>query len=88
MPRKRHIPERTCVACGEKRPKAELLRVVRSPQDVVSVDRSGKAPGRGAYICGAKCWDSALGRGKLARSLGSALSSQDLTSLRQEAIGS
>ena len=84
MPRKRHIPERSCVACGDKKPKAELLRIVRSPDGVVSVDRNGKAPGRGAYICGPKCWDSALGRGKLARSLGTVLSKQNMTDLRDD----
>jgi predicted RNA-binding protein YlxR (DUF448 family) len=88
LPRKRHIPERTCVACGSKKPKAEFVRVARSPQGQVSVDRTGKAPGRGAYVCGPDCWDTALGRGRLARSLGSALSAQDLESLRTEALQS
>ena len=86
MPRKRHIPERTCVACGSKKPKAELVRVARSPQGKVSVDHTGKAPGRGAYVCGPDCWDTALGRGRLARSLGNALSAHDLETLRAEAI--
>ena len=82
MPRKRHIPERTCVACGVKKPKRELLRVACSPEGQVSVDGSGKAPGRGAYVCGADCWDNALGRGRLARSLGKTLSKGDMESLR------
>ena len=82
MPRKRHIPERTCVACGVKKPKHELVRVASSPQGQVSVDGSGKAPGRGAYICGGDCWDTALNRGRLARSLGKTLSKSDVESLR------
>ena len=82
MPRKRHIPERSCVACGSKRPKRELVRVATSPQGEVSVDLTGKAPGRGAYVCGPDCWESALGRGRLARSLGRSLSKSDLESLR------
>ena len=82
MPRKRHIPERTCVACGSKKPKRELVRIASSPQGQVSVDPTGKAPGRGAYVCGAECWDTALGRGRLARSLGRRLSKSDLESLR------
>jgi predicted RNA-binding protein YlxR (DUF448 family) len=88
LPRKRHIPERSCVACGDKKPKAELLRIVRSPEGVVYVDRNGKAQGRGAYICGPKCWDSALGRGKLARSLGTVLSKQNMTDLRDDGLQS
>jgi predicted RNA-binding protein YlxR (DUF448 family) len=86
LPRKRHIPERTCVACGSKMPKVELVRVARSPEGQVSVDYTGKAPGRGAYVCGPNCWDTALGRGRLARSLGSTLSAHDLETLRAEAV--
>ncbi len=82
MPRKRHIPERTCVACGSKKPKLELLRIASSPDGQLSVDVTGKAPGRGAYICRADCWDTALGRGRLARSLGRQLSNSDLESLQ------
>ncbi len=82
MPRKRHIPERTCVACGSKKPKRDLVRIASSPQGQVAVDPTGKAPGRGAYVCGADCWDTALGRGRLARSLGRRLSKSDVESLR------
>lgn len=82
MPRKRHTPERTCVACGSKRAKRELVRVASSPQGEVSVDLTGKAPGRGAYVCGPQCWETALGRGRLARSLGRSLSKEDLELLR------
>jgi len=85
LARKRHIPERTCVACGNKKPKAELVRVARSPQGAVSVDLTGKAPGRGAYVCGPECWGNALGRGRLARSLGHNFSATELENLREEA---
>ncbi len=88
MPRKRHIPERTCVACGTRKPKADLLRIARSPEGRVSLDPTGKAPGRGAYICGPGCWDTALGRGRLARSLSSALSSGDMETLRSSFLQS
>lgn len=45
------IPLRQCLGCREMKPKRELIRVVRSPEGVVSLDFRGKAPGRGAYIC-------------------------------------
>lgn len=45
------IPERRCVGCGERFPKPTLVRVVRSKDGVVSLDRTGKASGRGTYIC-------------------------------------
>ncbi len=45
------VPLRMCTGCGEMKPKKELVRVVRSPQGEVSLDLSGRAPGRGAYVC-------------------------------------
>ena len=47
----RKIPMRMCAGCGESRPKKELIRVVRSPLGEISLDATGKKPGRGAYIC-------------------------------------
>ena len=44
-------PMRQCLGCREMLPKRELMRVVRSPEGVISFDPVGKAPGRGAYIC-------------------------------------
>ena len=44
------IPMRTCVVCHEKLEKRALLRIVRDKDGVVSVDLTGKANGRGAYI--------------------------------------
>ena len=45
------IPERTCIACRSVKPKNELIRIVRTPDGKVTKDLSGKAAGRGAYIC-------------------------------------
>ena len=49
MPKK--IPQRQCVGCREMKEKRNLLRVVRSPEGEVTLDFSGKKPGRGAYVC-------------------------------------
>ena len=49
MPKK--IPMRQCLGCREMKPKKELIRVVKSPEGVISLDFRGKAPGRGAYLC-------------------------------------
>ena len=51
MPKVRKIPMRTCIACREEKPKKEMLRVVGSSEGAISLDFSGKLPGRGAYIC-------------------------------------
>ena len=54
----KHIPQRSCVACRETKPKRELVRVVRVSDDRVEVDRTGKRNGRGAYFCPAvECWE-------------------------------
>lgn len=42
---------RMCVGCREMKPKKELIRVVRQPSGQVILDRTGKAAGRGAYVC-------------------------------------
>ena len=45
------IPLRKCVATGEQLPKRELIRVVKNKEGEISLDLTGKKPGRGAYIC-------------------------------------
>ncbi|WP_068619262.1 RNase P modulator RnpM [Paenibacillus tuaregi] len=48
----RKVPLRKCVACQQMMPKKQLIRVVRTPEDEVLIDLSGKKSGRGAYLCG------------------------------------
>lgn len=45
------IPMRMCSGCMDHKPKKELIRVVRTPEGEIRVDRTGKCSGRGAYIC-------------------------------------
>ena len=49
--KQKKIPMRKCNGCGEQKPKKELVRIVKSPDGEVSLDLTGKASGRGAYIC-------------------------------------
>jgi predicted RNA-binding protein YlxR (DUF448 family) len=66
----RHIPQRTCVACGEVKPKRELVRLVRIAGGSVEVDPGGKKAGRGAYLCSSlDCWLSGLKKGRLEHAL-------------------
>ena len=77
----RHYPTRTCVACRTERQKRDLVRVVRGPDGSVTLDRSGKAAGRGAYLCAdGKCWSSALKKKSIERALSVALPAE----LREE----
>ena len=49
--KEKKVPMRMCVGCRVMKPKRELLRVVRSPEGAVSIDATGRKPGRGAYVC-------------------------------------
>ena len=51
------IPVRQCIGCREKKPKKELVRIVKDKEQNIFLDRTGKANGRGAYICdSAECF--------------------------------
>ena len=68
--KKRKLPVRQCLGCNEHKLKAELLRVVRPPEGVVSLDFVGRANGRGAYICHSlACLKKARKSGRLERNL-------------------
>ncbi len=56
----RKTPLRMCLGCSEMKPKKELVRVVKSKEGEISLDLTGKKPGRGAYICkSAECFSKA-----------------------------
>jgi predicted RNA-binding protein YlxR (DUF448 family) len=79
-----HEPERSCVGCRERAPKADLLRIARTPEGV-RVDPTGTAPGRGAYVHrAAGCANAALRRGAIARALRTGLSQGELARLATE----
>lgn len=64
------VPLRKCLGCNEQFPKKALVRVVRASNGEVSLDLTGKAHGRGAYICHKKsCLDTALKRKSIQRAL-------------------
>jgi predicted RNA-binding protein YlxR (DUF448 family) len=66
----KHIPQRTCIACGRVRPKRELVRLVRVSGGGVEVDPAGKRAGRGAYLCPVvECWEAGLKKGRLEHTL-------------------
>jgi len=69
MPKR--IPLRQCLGCREMKPKRELVRAVRSPDGEVSLDNTGKKPGRGAYVCSsAECLKRAVKSKALSRAFG------------------
>ena len=82
QPRQKHIPQRTCIACKQVRPKRELIRVVRTPAGRIELDPTSKKSGRGAYVCARRsCWDIALKKGKLEREFETQLTAEDRAAL-------
>jgi hypothetical protein len=82
LPKTRHVPERTCIACGRKLPKRDLVRIVKCADGQVMADPTGKANGRGSYLCNSdKCWELGVSRGSLERGLRSHLSANDKEAL-------
>jgi predicted RNA-binding protein YlxR (DUF448 family) len=83
----KHIPQRTCIACRAVRGKRELVRIVRTAENRVEPDATGKKAGRGAYLCRAReCWEHALdtcGSLKHALKLEMPIQPEDLVRLRE-----
>ena len=76
---------RKCTGCQQVREKRQLLRVVRDPEGNVSIDRTGKKSGRGAYLCeDPACLEKAIRTKALERSLEVEISDEVYESLRQE----
>ena len=82
MTKTRHIPERSCVVCREVRPKPELNRLVRGADGKLAYDATGRAPGRGAYVCGG-CLERDLKRERLEQALRGKIDSADLARVRE-----
>lgn len=79
------VPMRSCCGCREKKPKRELVRVVRSPEGEVSFDLTGRKAGRGAYLCNNRsCLAKAVKSRALSRALECEIPDEVLTLLEGE----
>ena len=86
--RRKHIPQRTCVACRSVRPKRSLVRIVCTSEGDVVVDETGKRNGRGAYLCPqGSCWEIALKKRRLEKALRTTLTAEVEARLREYAAG-
>ena len=82
---KKKMPERKCVGCNERKPKNELVRVLRTPEGEIGVDRTGKKSGRGAYVCRSlACFKKARKSNRFASSLEVQIPSEVLDALEEE----
>ncbi|MCI9079931.1 MAG: YlxR family protein [Lachnospiraceae bacterium] len=88
-PRTRKIPMRQCTGCGVRKEKKELIRIIKTPEDLIEVDFTGKKNGRGAYICNSvECLRTAEKRKSLERSLKVTIPAEVYKELEKEMMGS
>ncbi len=81
----RKIPMRQCTGCREMKSKKEMLRVIRTPEDMILLDETGRKNGRGAYVCRSReCLAKAVKNHGLERSLKMAIPPEVYEELKKE----
>jgi len=81
------LPLRMCTGCGEMKPKRELIRVLKTPEDEIVIDATGKKNGRGAYVCCTlTCLQKAIKTKGLERSLKVNIPGELIEALEKEMI--
>ena len=86
-PRPRHVPQRTCIGCRQEAGKRAFIRIVRDAEGHVTIDPSGRANGRGAYLHPDRvCWERALKGGTLTNALKVTPVKEDVEALRAFAM--
>jgi uncharacterized protein len=85
--KEKKIPQRMCTGCMEMKPKRELIRVVNDKEGNLSMDLTGKKPGRGAYICrNLECFEKAFKNKRLDKNLETKISDDIYLKLKEEII--
>lgn len=81
------IPQRMCTGCMTMKTKKELIRVVKSKEGEVSIDLTGKKPGRGAYICKSiDCLEKSVKSKRIERNLETKINDELFQKLREEIV--
>ncbi len=81
-------PMRMCLGCREMKPKLELMRVVRTPDGSIVLDKTGKVSGRGAYLCkNEECFKKSVKSKALSRALEVQVEDEILLALEKEING-
>lgn len=79
------IPQRTCIGCNTQKNKNELIRIVINKEGQISIDRTGKANGRGAYICdNIECLEKIIKSKRLEKSFETQISNEIYEELKSE----
>ena len=77
------IPQRTCMGCNSKKDKKDLIRIVKNNKNEISIDKTGKQDGRGAYICNnEQCLEKAIKTKRLEKTLGLKISDEIYINLK------
>lgn len=81
----KNIPKRTCIGCNQIKDKKELIRIVKNKENQIFVDKTGKANGRGAYLCDSiECLEKAIKTKKLERTFETQIEDKIYEDLRGE----
>lgn len=77
------LPQRSCIGCNTKKDKKDLIRIVKDKDGNISIDKTGKANGRGAYICdNIECLEKAIKSKRLERTFEKSIDSEIYENLR------
>lgn len=88
MPKQKKIPMRMCIACKEMKPKSEMTRVVKTATGEISADPTGKAAGRGAYICSnGECLKKLMSKKLLNKAFSANVSPDVYRGVEEDALG-
>ncbi len=88
MATEKKIPQRTCVGCRESKDKKDLIRIVRTKEGEIFLDRTSKKNGRGAYICdNHECFLKAKKKNALAKAYQCPVSAEIYDKLEEEFLG-
>jgi len=81
------ISKRMCIGCGEMKPKKELIRIVKNKEGEVSIDKVGKKPGRGAYVCNSiECLEKGIKSRRIERSFKMKIEQEIYDNLKEEIV--
>lgn len=87
MAKVRKIPQRMCVGCREMKNKKELIRIVRTPEGEVLIDKTSKKSGRGAYVCASSnCLDQAIKGKRLQKALETDIPEEVIEALKKDLV--
>ena len=79
----KNLPQRTCIGCNSQKNKKDLIRIVKNKEGIISIDRTGKANGRGAYICdNIECLENAIKTKRLEKTFETSISNEIYENLR------